>query len=83
MNPEAPNYDPNFVQQLIDEEGLSPNEAVLIAATSMDGAWENPDGSIDSHQTYCDVLDYDEHIREREDGSIVGGFVSRRARRIL
>jgi hypothetical protein len=42
-------------------EGLSHADAVHVASAEMSGAYEKPDGSIDSNQTACPTLEYDEN----------------------
>lgn len=58
---EIPAYDPSFVDELI-AEGYDYSTALLIAATEIEGANHNELGNIESLQTYCDELDYDEDI---------------------
>ena len=78
MNSEIP-LDPQFIEQLIQEEGLSYAEAIQVAMTEMDGAIELEDG-IDSYQTYCDELGYNETTGERQytlKSYLIGRFFGR------
>ena len=47
--------DPEVVRQLM-EEGLSYSEALLVAATEMNGTTEDEEGNVWGTQTYCDAL---------------------------
>jgi len=51
------------VEQLMSE-GLSYQEALLYAATTMDGVREKEDGEVLGTQTYCDTL-HPKSFRER------------------
>ena len=62
---EVPLYDEKIASEF-EEEGLSPNDAALVSATTMDGATEEVDGDINSTQTLCDALQYDETIPPSE-----------------
>jgi len=57
----VPMYDSREVEKLM-EEGYSYNEAVRIAASEMDGAYQGPEGNINSTQTGCNHLRYDEGL---------------------
>ena len=63
LETEVPKYDPNEIQELLDE-GYTETEAIRILSTTMNGAKESPTGDIVSTQTFCDVLDYDETLKE-------------------
>jgi hypothetical protein len=52
-------YSDSFVVKLMEEEGLSFQEAVRIAATEMEGAHETEEG-VHATQTYCHILNYPE-----------------------
>lgn len=66
LETEVPKYDPDVIQDLLDE-GYSENEAIRILSTTMDGANETPTGEINSTQTACDTLDYDETLEESKE----------------
>ncbi len=63
LETEVPKYDPDEIQDLLDE-GYSENEAIRILSTTMDGANETPTGEINSTQTACDTLGYKETLEE-------------------
>jgi len=63
LETEVPKYDPNEIQDLLDE-GYSEEEAVRVLSTTMDGASETPEGTIRSTQTDCDHLHYKETLPE-------------------
>lgn len=44
-------------------EGLDGNSRVRVMATEMEGAHEKADGRINSRQTYCPALHYNEHLQ--------------------
>lgn len=52
-------YSQEYYKELL-EEGHSHLDAIKIASTEMDGADENPDGTINSKQTACNFLKYSE-----------------------
>lgn len=56
-------FDPSYVKKL-EAEGMSATEALREACTTMSGAFENPGGGINSFQTLCNVLHYDENLPE-------------------
>ena len=45
----------NEVKKLMKEEGLSEADALRVAASTMDGAGDNPRGTVDSVQTCRDI----------------------------
>ena len=57
---DKPLFSPKSLRELEDEYGDS-DTALRIAATEMDGANE-VGGNIDSTQTYCQKLNYDENL---------------------
>ncbi len=63
LETEVPKYDQDEIQELLNE-GYTETEAIRMLSTTMNGANENPTGDIVSTQTYCDVLDYDETLKE-------------------
>ena len=54
----------DYIQKLMDEEGMSYGEAVYEAAATMDGACEDENG-IRSTQTACHRLRYPETLPPR------------------
>jgi uncharacterized protein YdaT len=66
LETEVPKYDPDAMQDFLDE-GYSETEAIRILSTTMDGANETRTGEIDSTQTACDTLDYDETLEESKE----------------
>ncbi len=66
LETEVPKYDPDEMQNLLDE-GYSEHEAIRILSTTMDGASETPTGEIRSTQTICDELHYKETLEEPEE----------------
>jgi len=60
----VPMYDPAAVRRIMDETGCSAQDAVLIAATEMDGASETRAG-VNATQTACHVLRYPESLPPR------------------
>ncbi len=60
--PNIPLYSLEAKEELENEYG-DETTAVRIAATEMDGANET-NGTINSSQTHCEVLNYDEDIKE-------------------
>lgn len=61
-------------ERLIKEEGLSETDALRSAASTMDGAGDNPDGTVESVQTCTDLegnpvagLTSDDNPTERTD----------------
>jgi hypothetical protein len=59
-------YDPAFVRQIMEEQGLSEGTAILIASAEMSGAMETPVGGVRARQTYCDYIDFDEALPDSE-----------------
>ncbi len=59
-------FDPRYVKKL-EREGMSSSEALLEACTTMAGAYEDREGNINSYQTACPVLNYDESLTESEE----------------
>lgn len=57
--PKQEQYDQDFYDALIDE-GFSPGTAGYIAGAEMEGAATDENGFIDSMQTYCNQLGYNE-----------------------
>jgi hypothetical protein len=60
----VPKYNPKVADKFQKYEGVSPNDAALMATTMMDGANEEKGGGINATQTNCDVLKYDEALPE-------------------
>lgn len=52
-------FSSKFAKSLV-KEGVDERDAVRVAASEMEGAPENKHGGIESRQTYCHVLRYDE-----------------------
>lgn len=57
--PKQKQYDQDFYDALV-EEGFSASAAGYIAAAEMEGAATDENGFIDSMQTYCNKLGYNE-----------------------
>ncbi len=49
-------YDFRFMQSLIEDEGLNPFEAVLVASTEMDGVCLNEKGDVHDRRVACHVI---------------------------
>ena len=60
--PKIRKYDPNSIKEIRKEYGVNETEAIKIASTTMDGADTTPEGYINSTQTICDELNYNERL---------------------
>jgi len=58
-------YDKKFCRQL-ENEGLSPGDAALVASAEMKGAHESGRSGLNARQTACPVLHYNETLPQSE-----------------
>lgn len=56
-------FDLNFVAEL-EKEGLTQEQAVLVASTELEGVETNQNGTVNGYQTFCHMLTYDENLRD-------------------
>jgi len=70
-------YNQKFYDELI-KEGHSYLDAIKIASTEMDGANENPNGTINSKQTACNLLRYAETLAPSTEAQ-KAGLIAKRA----
>lgn len=59
-SPDVPQYDPDSLEGLEEEQGWF--SRLVNQGATMDGANENPDGSINARQTACQELGYQENM---------------------
>lgn len=62
--PNQPLFSKTARDELLDD--YDETTATRIAATEMDGAYEDPKGRLDARQTQCDKLEYNEDLPESE-----------------
>lgn len=54
------------IDEIMAEYGVDEAQAMQIACTTMDGAYETGSGGISARQTACHILGYDEALPESE-----------------
>lgn len=59
----VPKYDSDVAEEF-ETDGMSAQDATLVAATEMEGASETKSGGINARQTACKTLKYDEGCPE-------------------